>query len=211
MQNILGFSFALAFIKNKKSSSFMRTLIYLPCIVSGLIMGYIWYFFFQYSGGAINDIFRFLGKEPIDWLAKGTRAVFIITAFNIFQFLGIAMVIYIAGLKDIPEEYYEAARIDGASSGSTLRYITLPLLMPSINASVVMNIIGGLKLFDVIMALTKGGPGYDTMSLSTMSYTLYFSRADAGYSAALGIFMLIIIAIISLSMLVFFRRKEVEL
>lgn len=210
-QNVLGFAFALAFTKNKGTSRFMRTLIYLPTIVSGLIMGYIWYFFFQYSGGAINDIFKVMGIEPIDWLANGTRAVFIITCVNIFQFLGIAMVIYIAGLKDIPEEYYEAARIDGASSFNMLRFITLPLIMPSINASVVMNVIGGLKLFDVIMALTKGGPGYDTMSLSTMSYTLYFARADAGYSAALGIFMVIIIAIISLSMLVFFRKREIEL
>lgn len=210
-QNILGFAFALAFTRNKGSSRFMRTLIYLPTIVSGLIMGYIWHFFFQYTNGAINDILKMLGAEPVDWLAKGLRAVFIITGVNTFQFLGIAMVIYIAGLKAIPEEYYEAATIDGATSWNLLRYITLPMLMPAINASVVMNVIGGLKLFDVIMAMTRGGPGYDTMSLSSMSYTLYFARADAGYSAALGIFMVIIIAIISLNMLVFFRQREVEL
>ena len=210
-QNILGFTFALAFTRNRISSRFMRTLIYLPVIVSGLIMGYIWHTFFQYSNGALNDILKLVGAEPVDWLANGIRAVFIITGVNTFQFLGIAMVIYIAGLKAIPEEYYEAATIDGARSWSMLRYITLPLIMPAINASVVMNVIGGLKLFDVIVAMTRGGPGYDTMSLSLMSYTLYFARADAGYSAALGIFMVILIAIISLSMLVFFRNREVEL
>ena len=211
MQNILGFSFAMMFLKNSRSSKVMRTLIYMPVIISGLIMGYIWYFFFQYSGGAVNDIMMLFGKPPVDWLANGTRAVLIITGVNIFQFAGISMVIYIAGLKDIPEEYYEAALIDGATPVNKLRYITLPLLMPSINSSVVMNLIGGLKLYDVIMSLTKGGPGYDTMSLSTMVYTLYFSRSDAGYSSALGVFMVIIIAIISLSMLAFFRSSEVEL
>lgn len=210
-QNIFGFLFALVFTRNTGISRAMRTLVYMPVIVSGLIMGYIWKFFFQYSGGAVNDILLLFGKAPVDWLAKGLGTVFIITAVNTFQFLGVAMVIYIAGLKGIPPEYYEVAQIDGANWRERLRYITIPLLMPSINAGVVMNVIGGLKLFDVIMALTKGGPGYDTMSLSTMTYTLYFARSDAGYSAALGIFMVIIIAAISLSMLVFFRKREVEL
>lgn len=211
LQNILGFLFAMLFTSNAGVSRFMRTLVYMPVIVSGLIMGYIWKFFFQYSGGAVNDIMLLFGGEPVDWLAKGLGTVIIITVVNTFQFLGVSMVIYIAGLKGIPPEYYEVAQIDGANWWTRLRYITLPLIMPSINASVVMNVIGGLKLFDVIMALTKGGPGYDTMSLSTMTYTLYFARSDAGYSAALGIFMVIIIAIISLSMLVFFRKREVEL
>ena len=89
--------------------------------------------------------------------------------------------------------------------------VTLPLLMPSITISVVYNVIGGLKLFDVIMAMIKGGPGYASASLSTMMYSLYFGREDAGYAAALGNIMFLIITVVGLTLLWSLRRKEVQL
>ena len=186
-------------------------IVYLPVIVSPLIMGYIFYFFFQYDGGAINDILALGGREPVNWLGNGKSSVRIITLVNTYQYMGIAMVIFLAGLQSIPREYYEAAMIDGASPWRCFRYVTLPLLMPAITVNVVLNLIGGLKLFDVIMAMTKGGPGYASQSLSTMMYTLYFTRQDAGYAAALGNMMFLLITGISISVLIFLRRKEVEL
>jgi raffinose/stachyose/melibiose transport system permease protein len=210
-QNIIGLAFALLLDQKIRGKGFVRTLVYLPAIISGLIMGYIWYFFFQYNGGAINDIMIFLGKEPVNWLENGRRAVWIITGVNTFQYLGVAMIIFLAGLQNIPRVYYEAASIDGASSMAKFKNITLPLLMPAITVSVVQNLIGGLKLFDVIMAMTGGGPGYATQSLSTMMHSLYFSGQDAGYAAALGNTMFLIICVISISALKFFRSKEVEM
>jgi raffinose/stachyose/melibiose transport system permease protein len=121
------------------------------------------------------------------------------------------MIIFLAGLQNIPKEYHEAAAIDGATATMKFRHITLPLLMPSITISVVDNIIGGLKLFDVIMAMTKGGPGDSSQSLSTMMYTLYFVRQDAGYASAIGNIMFIIICVISVVSLVTLRRREVEM
>ncbi|MDD4681039.1 MAG: sugar ABC transporter permease [Clostridia bacterium] len=210
-QNIFGLMFALLLDRNTMGEKAVRTLVYLPAIISGLIMGYIWYFFFSYDGGAINDILSLFGKEQIDWLASGSRSVWIITGVNTFQYLGISMIMYLAGLQNIPRDYYEAADIDGASYLSKFNNITIPLLMPAITVSVVTNLIGGLKLFDVIAALTGGGPGYESASISTMVYQMYFVRQDAGYAAAQGNIMFIIIAVISIWALKFLRSKEVEI
>jgi raffinose/stachyose/melibiose transport system permease protein len=134
----------------------------------------------------------------------------IIVFVNTYQFVGVAMIIYLAGLQSVSKEYYEAAQIDGASTFQQFKNITLPLLMPSITINMVLNIIGGLKLFDVIVSLTGGGPGNASQSMSTFMYDLYFNRQDAGYAATEGVLMAIIILIISLATLVFFKRKEVE-
>lgn len=210
-QNIIGLSFALLLDRKIRGRNLARAIVYLPVIISQFIMGYIWYFFFQYDGGAINDLLIVLGWQPIDWLASGPRAVWLITAVNTFQYLGVAMIIYLAGLQSIPQDYYESAAIDGAGGYSVFRHITLPLLMPAITTSVILNIIGGLKLFDMIMAMTRGGPGYSSMSLSTLMYNLYFIRYDAGYAAAVGNLMFVMICLISISTLRRLRRKEVEL
>lgn len=124
--------------------------------------------------------------------------------------VGIAMVIYLAGLGSIPKDFYEAAQIDGASGFQQFWKITLPLLMPSVTINMVINIIGGLKLFDVILALTGGGPGNASQSMSTFMYDLYFKRQDAGYAAAQGVFMAALILLISFTALIYFKRKEVE-
>nr|WP_050183808.1 sugar ABC transporter permease [Domibacillus robiginosus] len=210
LQNIVGLGYALLLNHNLKVRSFTRTVIYLPVIISPLIMGYIWYFFFAYQGGALNDIFLLFGKEPINALGNPAVNPYIIVFVNTFQFVGIAMIIYLAGLQSISKDYYEAANIDGATGWQKFKNITIPLLMPSITINMVLNIIGGLKLFDVIVALTNGGPGNASQSMSTFMYNLYFARQDAGYAATQGVLMAIIILVISMAALIYFKRKEVE-
>ncbi len=129
---------------------------------------------------------------------------------NTYQFVGISMIIFLAGLQSISKEYYEAARMDGASKLAQFKNITIPLLMPSITINVVLNVIGGLKLFDVIIALTGGGPGNASQSMSTFMYTLYFDRQDAGYAATQGVLMVVLILVITVTAVIYLRRKEVE-
>ncbi|PPA68539.1 carbohydrate ABC transporter permease [Jeotgalibacillus proteolyticus] len=210
LQNIVGLGYALLLNQNLKIRSLTRTIIYLPVIISPLIMGYIWYFFFAYNGGALNDLFVLFGSEPVNALGNPAVNPYIIVFVNTFQFVGIAMIIYLAGLQSISKEYYEAANIDGANSWQKFKAITIPLLMPSITINLVLNIIGGLKLFDVIVALTNGGPGNASQSMSTFMYNLYFSRQDAGYAATQGVLMALIILVISMAALLYFKRKEVE-
>ncbi|UAL51537.1 sugar ABC transporter permease [Bacillus sp. CMF21] len=209
-QNIIGLLYALLLNQSIKMRSITRTIIYLPVIISPLIMGYIWYFFFSFQGGALNDVLVFLGLDKINALADPAINTWIIVFVNTYQFVGVAMIIYLAGLQSISKDFYEAAQIDGASSLQQFKNITLPLLMPSITINMVLNIIGGLKLFDVIVALTNGGPGNASQSMSTFMYDLYFNRQDAGYAATQGILMAVIILVISLAALMYFKRKEVE-
>jgi len=210
-QNILGLAYAVFLNTNLKGRGIVRTIVYFPVIVAPIIMGYVFYFVFQYNGGALNDILLALGKEPIDWLGNGPRAVWLITLVNTFQYMGVSMVIYLAGLQAIPKEYLEAAEIDGASGFYKFIQITLPLLMPAITVSVVLNIIEGLKLFDVIISLTNGGPGYASHSLSTMMSDLFFAGQNAGFAAALGNLMFIIISFFGITSLRILRRREVDL
>ena len=211
MQNVLGLAYALFLNAKFRGRSVVRAIIYMPVMIASLVMGYIMYFLVQYDGGAINDLLVLLGKTPVDWMSEGPRAVIIMTIINILQFVGISMVIYLAGLQNISEMYYEAASIDGVSAWGQFKYITLPLLMPAISSAVVLNLIGGLKLFDIIMALTSGGPGYSTHSLSTMVTNVYFRGQNAGYSATIGIFTFIFIMIISNIIVGYFDKKEVEM
>lgn len=210
IQNILGLGYAMFLNTKFKGRSLVRTIIYMPVMIAPLIMGYIMYFFFQYDGGAVNDILIALGMQPVDLLVNSNYAIVIIVLVNSLQFVGVAMVIYLAGLQNVPSMYYEAAMLDGATFWERLRHVTLPLLMPAISSSTILNLIGGLKLFDLVMALTSGGPGFSTHSLSTLVTNQYFSAQSAGYASAVGIFSFLLIMIISNVVMGYFDRKEVD-
>ena len=210
IQNILGLGYALFLNTKFKGRSLVRTIIYMPVMIAPLIMGYIMYFFFQYDGGAVNDILTALHMEPVDLLVHSGTAIRIIVFVNSLQFVGVAMVIYLAGLQNVPNMYYEAAMIDGATFWERFKHITIPLLMPAISSSTILNLIGGLKLFDLVMALTSGGPGFSTHTLSTLVTNQYFSAQSAGYASAIGIFSFLLIMIISNVVMGYFDKKEVD-
>ena len=207
LQTIIGISYALLLQKRFPGQTLARVIIYLPAMIASLIMGYISYFLVQYNHGAINDIMIALGKEPVDWMANGERAVWIIVVINALQFVGKTMIVMIAGLQGIPDSYNEAASIDGAAYLQRLRYITLPLLLPAITTSVVLNLIGGLKLYGIILATTSGGPGYSSHSLSTLINYLYFQNQNAGYSSSVGLFLFLIIMILGTIVRNFLEKK----
>ena len=211
LQNVIGLGLAILLNQKFRGRAFTRTLVYLPVMIAPLIMGYIMYFFFTYDNGALNDLLAVFGVEAVDWLSNGTTGVIIMTLVNSLQFVGISMVIYLAGLQGISDMYYEAAAIDGVKPMEKFRYITLPLLTPAISSSVTINLIGGLKLFDIIMALTSGGPGYDTHSLSTLVHRTYFGSENAGYASAIGLVSFILIMVLSNVVVKCLEKKEVDL
>ena len=211
LQNLLGLAYAVFLNSRFKGHSVVRTFIYMPVMISSLLMGYIIYFFVQYNRGIFNEMIGIFGMAPIDWMASGTRGVIIITLMNSWQYVGIAMVIYMAGLQNIPQMYLEAAEIDGASPWQRFRHITFPLLLPSISSAVVLNLIGGLKLYDVIISLSGGGPGFSTHSLASYVSNQYFKAQNAGYSAAVGIFTFLFIMVVSNIFTNYFSKKEVDM
>ena len=210
-QQVIGLTLALFLNTKFKGRGIVRTVIYMPAMVSGLVMGYIMYFFFQYNGGVVNDILGFLGISGYDWLGNGGAAIAVIVFINTWQFVGVSMVIYLAGIQGVSQSYIEAATVDGANAWERFRYIILPLLIPALSSSVIYNLIGGLKLYDVIIALTDGGPAKKTHSLATYIANRYFDAERAGYAAAIGVFSFVMIMIISMIVNGFFRRKEVDM
>jgi raffinose/stachyose/melibiose transport system permease protein len=209
LQQLLGLSAALLLNSAFKGRDAVRTIVYLPAMISGVIMGFMWRYLTEYSG-ALNDIAALFGREPVLWLSSTQVTVPLMVIINSFQYYGISMIIYLAGLQGIPRIYYEAARIEGAGNRAVFLKITMPLLYPSFMTSVVLNLIGGLKLFDVIKALTGGGPGYTTHSLATFIHVTYFASQNAGYAAAIGFSLFVLILGITLLVQGIFKRNEVE-
>lgn len=172
-------------------------------------MGYIWYFLLQPGRGYLAYAFAQLGLSGLigNWMGKYSVTLLVLILVNVWQFSGMTMIIYLAGLQSIPSEYVEAATIDGAGRWQRFSRITLPLLMPAIRINVVTNIIGSLSVFDIIMALTQGGPGYSTESLSIYIMRMcYGSRT--GYSTAVAMILFFIILIPVLISMRLTREKD---
>ena len=158
-----------------------------------------------------EEAFRQLYEQYADLLyGYGMKIAGDDTLANSWQYMGLCMIIYLAGLQNIPSMYKEAARLDGANRVKEFFYVTLPLLIPSITTAVVTNLIGGFKLFDAIVAMSGGGPNRKSMSLSFYISQLYFNDEKAGYASAVGIMTFFIILIVALPVNMYLRKKEVE-
>lgn len=177
----------------------MRAILYMPIMISAFIMGKIMSYIFSYDNGVFNDILALFGVEPVYWLV------------NSWQYLGLCMLIYLAGLQNIPSSYMEVAEIEGASPWQRFIRVTLPMLIPSVTTCVVTNLIGGLKLYEMVVGLTGGGPNRESMSLAQYIQLLYFEDEKAGYAAAVGIFMFFLIMLLALPINHYLRKREVQM
>ncbi len=211
LQNIGGLLAALYLNQKFKGRNMMRAVLYLPIMISGFIMGQILYYFVQYDGGVFNELLGMLGVPPVYWMETGLSSVIMVTLANAWQYMGLCMVIYLAGLQNIPAMYREAARLDGAGKLQEFFHIIVPLLMPAIITAVVTNLIGGFKMYDVIVSMApNGGPNRTAMSLSYYIQLLYFNDEKAGYASAVGIVTFFVILLITLPINKWLKRREVE-
>ena len=211
IQQVLGLALAVVLDRIVRGAALLRAVIYLPVMVSPVVLGTMYYLIFRYNNGALNDVRALFGAEQVAWLSDATVGIIVIVIVNSLQFVGISMVIYLAGLQAVPTEYHEAAQLDGATWWQSFRSITLPLLQPAFATSIVLNLIGGLKLFDVVQVLTGGGPGQSTHSVSTLIGETYFSNQAAGYSAAIGVVLFVLIVAVTFVLNSQLNRKRVEL
>ena len=194
--NIIGLLYALLMNEKFRGKAVARVIIYLPAIISPLIMGYIWYFLLQPERGFLYHALDLVGLSSLlgNWMGKYSAAMLVLVLVNVWQYAGMSMVIYLAGLQSISEELYESARIDGAGSWQLFRYVTMPLLMPAIRINIVTNIIGSLSVFDIVMSLTSGGPGYSTETLSIYIMRMCYG-SKTGYSTAVALILFVIILV----------------
>lgn len=197
--NLVGLLYALLMNRPFRGRGIVRVIIYLPAIISPLIMGYIWYFLLQPGRGFLYRAVEQLALPLAlgNWMGNYASTMTVLVLVNVWQFAGMTMIIYLAGLQNISGDLREAALVDGATPPQMFFRITFPLLMPSIRINVVTNIIGSLSVFDIIMSLTDGGPGYATESLSIYIMRMcYGSRTGYSTAVALILFVMILIPVL---------------
>ncbi len=209
-KNILGLLLALGVNKDLKSKNYLRTLFYLPGVLSMIVVGIMFNSIFSMNG-MLNNFLGTIGLEHMitDWLGNKKTAMGCIMFLEIWKWSGFHMIIYLAGLQTIPKELIEASTVDGASKWKQFWHVTLPLLMSSVTINIIISLIGGFKVFEQVYVLTNGGPGNHTQVLNTLVFQS-FSQGFYGRGSAMGLLLFLFIASISLLMNKFLRSKEVE-
>jgi len=207
----LFFAFFIAvFVTSKiKTKNFLRAVVFFPTLVSGVAIGLTFSALMHPSRGLINQVITFFGGPAINWLGNPDLALYSVILVDVWRGVGIATIIFVAGIQSIDRTFYEAASIDGASSWQQLRTITLPLVRPAMNSIIILAFVGGMRSFDLIWAMTGGGPGFAT---EVMASTIFkqFTAGFFGLSTAGNVIMLIMIAIIALPLHRFLLSKEVD-
>jgi raffinose/stachyose/melibiose transport system permease protein len=209
IQNGLGLLLALGVNSIIKSRNVLRVLFFAPAVVTPIVTAYLWRNLLG-PDGAVNSLLGAvgLGSWRQDWLGDPELALWSVVAVVVWQFAGYSMVIFLAGLQSVPREIYEAAAIDGAGPVRRFWSVIGPLLAPAFTINLMLSIIGGIKLFDQVYALTGGGPGHATDTLSTLIYKDAFTLGEFGYSIALAVMLTIIVAAASTGQYLVLSRNE---
>ncbi|HZO76335.1 MAG TPA: sugar ABC transporter permease [Ktedonobacteraceae bacterium] len=213
LQNGIALLLALILDGFLRRFSFLRVLFLLPAMFSGLAIGYTWSYIYSPVFGFLNT---FLGRIGLaswqqDWLGNPHLTLASLIFTNSWEFMGLSMVVFLAGLQAVPAELYEAADIDGTSGWQRFRHITFPLIAPAVTINVLLTLIGSMKVFDLILVMTNGGPGNASESLALRIYNEAFTQNQFGYATAIGIVMSLLILGLSMLNLRLLRKREVEL
>jgi raffinose/stachyose/melibiose transport system permease protein len=205
-----GFLGALLLVKKFPLRNIMRTIFVLPSVLSMVIIGILFISIFRMDG-MINHMLRFIGLESltIDWLGNRKTALYIAILADVWRWSGFCMAVFVAGMQGISQDYYEAARIDGANWFQVLKKVTIPLLVPAFSVNITFNLIGGLKVFEQVFVVTKGGPGYASQVLGTYLFTM-FSRGLLGRSTAMGLVLFVLVLAVSQTVQYFINKAEVD-
>lgn len=209
--NLLGLGFALLVTTKLKVRNVTRAMLFMPYLIGGLILGYIWKFILGDGLSFIGDV---LGSESIllsNWLLNPTMAMVALVVVSTWQMAGYIMIIYITGIMAIPDDVIEASSVDGAGFWQTLLKIKFPLLMPSFTICLFMTLSNCFKIFDVNLSLTGGGPSSATEMFAMNIYNEIFSQSNFGYGQAKAIIFLLVVAVITLIQVSVTKKREVEM
>jgi multiple sugar transport system permease protein len=206
---IVGLILALILNQNLKGRGFFRATWLLPWALPTIVASLMWSWIYEPNIGILNFILTKIGliREPILWLATPFSARLSVLIVAIWKGFPFVMISLLAGLQSIPQELYESAAIDGASTLAKFRYITIPSLLPVISIVTTLQIIWNFNHFDIVYQMTRGGPGNATMLLSTQVYIQAFGATRLGYGAAIATFMLIFLLLFSYLYFSIYRRS----
>ncbi|ARO33082.1 ABC transporter permease protein (plasmid) [Rhizobium sp. NXC14] len=209
LKTVCGLLLAVLLTSNIFARGFLRTLVFFPVLVSTIGIGITFTVMMHPTKGIINVTLETLGMPGPGWLTNPTLALFSVALVDVWKGVGLATLIFIAGLAAISPDYYEAARIDGATRLQQFVRITLPLVRPATVIVVTLSLIGGLRSFDLIWAMTRGGPGFSSDVIASVIYKQY-QAGFYGLSTAGNVILFALIAVIILPFTLWFNRREVE-
>ncbi|OXM82570.1 carbohydrate ABC transporter permease [Paenibacillus rigui] len=210
ISNVLGFMLAYFLTKPLKAKNWLRTVFFMPHVMGGVLLGFVWQFVFMQGFSAIGEVI------PIDffkysWLGTPTTSFWALVIVSVWHSAGYLMVIYIAGLTNMPSELLEAAAIDGATAWQTLWRIIVPLVMPSVVICLFLSISWNLKSFDLNISLTHGGPFRSSESAAMDIYFEAFQNNHYGLGAAKSFLFFVVISVVTLTQVILTKKREVEM
>lgn len=205
--NVVGLSLAALLVRPGRANAVLRTVFFYPFIISALIIGFLWSALLA-PQGAINGLLAQVGLPALPFLTDVTFAKASVIFTIVWASFGFNMILYIAGMKSVPAEYYEAATVDGASPWKQFWHITIPLIATVLTVNIVLTLSGLLKVYEVVLALTDGGPAASTQTIVYQILNESFKQSRLGFGAAQSVILLIVTAIIGISVTLARRSSE---
>ncbi|MBU8586000.1 sugar ABC transporter permease [Priestia megaterium] len=209
LTNVVGFVLAILVTQMLKTRNILRTVFFMPNLIGGLLLGFVWQFIFVKGFASIGQITG-ISLFELPWLGDAKTAFWGIVIVSVWQGAGYIMLIYTAALQNVPQELIEAAKIDGASRWQILRHITIPMVAPAVTVCLFLTISWSFKVFDVNLSLTNGGPFKSTEMLALNIYTEAFVNNRYGLGEAKALIFFIVVAAITIIQVTYTKRKEVE-
>lgn len=211
--NGLALILAMALNVKIRGKGFYRSAIYIPTLFSAIVVGFIWTYVYMPDKGMVSSIMNLIGLDgsKFNILGNFKTALYGISVVDIWKNVGSTMIIYLAGLQMVDDSLLEAGKIDGCNEWQLIKLIKLPLISSSITINIVLGVINGLKAFDYSFIMTNGGPGKSTNTLMFTIYKIAFTEQQFGKASAFSVMAFLVIIIITIAMLIFMNKKEVEL
>ncbi len=209
LKTIISLPLAMLLTSSIRFKEFYRSITFFPVLVSTVAVGITFSMLMQPSTGLINTALGFIGLPRPDWLGNPRLALYSVALVDVWKGLGIATVIFMAGILSIPQDYFEAARLEGGT-WVKFRYVILPLARNATFTVILLSFIGGLRTFDLIWTMTRGGPGFASDVLTSVIYKQY-QAGFYGLSTAGNVVLFILVTIIVYPLMSYFNRKELEL
>ncbi|MGK3718228.1 ABC transporter permease [Priestia megaterium] len=209
LTNVAGFVLAILVTQMLKTRNILRTVFFMPNLIGGLLLGFVWQFIFVKGFASIGQITG-ISLFELPWLGDAKTAFWGIVIVSVWQGAGYIMLIYTAALQNVPQELIEAAKIDGASRWQILRHITIPMVAPAVTVCLFLTISWSFKVFDVNLSLTNGGPFKSTEMLALNIYTEAFVNNRYGLGEAKALIFFIVVAAITIIQVTYTKKKEVE-
>ena len=208
--NVLGVFLAVALNRKNRACAFTKSAVFVPTVLSSVVVAFIWSYIMQTDGGVINTLLALVGIAPVNFYKTPLGTIVMISVIISWNGLGLFLVIYVATLNTIPPELMEAAEVDGANGFQRFFRITLPLMMPGITINSILSIAGGLKQYDHVKVITGGGPGGATQTITLLSVEKAFEYNRRGYSSAIILVLFVMIVVLSVIQLSITKRREVK-